>query len=137
MSNAWANPGAVISSPFLAGTMRFQVERRQQIVGQNGRVTTTTTWLVLQGIVTPGGGNAVTREDALQIQGKTISVVTRLPLYGVVQDGVPQVYQPDRIHWRGDVFQVVDLTDAMGYGPGYTSATCASIDLVDRAPART
>lgn len=133
MSLPWLNPGAVIASPFLAGTRAFTIQRRQQTVGANGRTTVTQTNLIGHGIIGPGGGG-VSRENSFQTQGKSITVVTRTRLYGVAADGSGQTFQPDRIVYRGDLFQVVSLTDMTEFGGGFVTAVCNSVDLVDQGP---
>lgn len=133
MSDSWINPGLVIASPFLAGAGTVTVERRQQTIGNNGRVSITTSTITVQGIITPAGAATIAREEAFQVMPKMITVVTRTRLYGVALDPGGQAYQPDRVHWHGDVYQVVSVQDAAGYGPGYVVAHCNSIDYTDHA----
>ena len=134
MSLPWLNPGAAIASPFLAGTRTLIVQRRAESVGSNGRTIVTVTTLSIQGIVTPTGNNGITRENSFQVQGKGITVATRTRLYGIALDQSLQAYQPDRILYRGDAFQVVNVQDATEFGGGWVLATCQSVDLVDQAP---
>ena len=133
MSNPWLNPGLAIASPFLSGTRTFNIERRQETIGSNGRTMVTVTVLLGHGTITPGSGG-VSREDSFETQGKSITVVTRMRLYGVAANGSGQVFQPDRIIWRGDKFQVASLNDMTEFGGGYVVAVCNSVDLVDQGP---
>lgn len=132
----WIDMSQVIASPMLAGTRTFDVERRQESVTEvGGRTVMVTTWLRgCRGVIYPASSNAVSREVALVLQGKGIVVVTTTRLFGVAKDGVAQRYQPDLVHFRGSVYQVVALEDYSEWGSGFVEVPCGTIDYVDLGP---
>ena len=98
------NVSMAITSPMLADG--FSVIRRQQTVGNNGRVTFTPTTIPnLHGTVYPSSKNDLERFPNLQVMGKTITVITRFALRGESETSGTD-YAPDIVQWHGDNFVV-------------------------------
>jgi hypothetical protein len=118
-----------ITSPMFADT--FTVIRRQQTVGDNGRVTfNPTTFPNLHGTVYPSSKNDLERFPNLQVMGKALSVVTRFALRGE-SEVTGTDFAPDIVQWHGDNFVVMDLQDYSSWGNGFILAICQSMDLKD------
>jgi hypothetical protein len=127
------DPTRALSSPYLA--QRFTVIRRPATVSTTGKVQIgPTERLDAIGVITFPSAARLQREDAYQIQGKAISIVTKTRLYGAMRDRAGQQYQPDVILWRGDHYQVVSVDDWTNFGAGFVNALAASTDYVDEAP---
>jgi len=109
-------------------TDAFNIKRRTETVGTDGRVLVGTTTTASRGVVTMAGPNDLARLDDAQRMWRVISVVTAANLRGAVNG-----YQPDVIQWRGDDFIVASIDNYPQFGRGFTQAICVGMDLVDAA----
>lgn len=107
----------------------FVVNRRQEIVGNNGRSTLNVVQSNQQGVVASISPNDLVRRDDYQIGMRGITVVTAFQLQMVVQG-----YQPDVVTWRGDNYIVKHIDYYPQFGTGFYQAECMSIDKVDVVP---
>jgi hypothetical protein len=129
----------VTLDPIVAGET-FLVTRRMEAINQYGERTESTITYSAIGSVTPTGDNSLVREEAYQLQNKTIRVITtfmlRAPSKAPPQPTLSQSdYDPDIVTWRGDFYVVKNVSDYSQYGAGMIEAECAGIDYVDQAPA--
>lgn|ERR1019366_1739770 len=122
----------VLLDPMIAGEA-FLVVRRLEVVNSFGESVVTMQSFAATGSIIPTGNNSLVREEAYQIQAKTIRVVTAFPLRGVSKDSTG-TYQPDIVMWNNDSFIVKSLNDYTSYGVGLVEAECSSIDPVDAPP---
>lgn len=109
------------------------IHRRTEVVNNFGISTTTTELLSAYGIAYPATDNDLKRFPDLQIQGKSIVVITQFMLRGESQLQGSE-FQPDVVVWNGNNFVVKALEDYSLYGRGFVFAICASMDLVDAYP---
>jgi hypothetical protein len=127
----------VLLDPMIAG-QEFLVVRRQQTVNNFGETVIGQAVFSALGSVTPVGANSLLREEAYQVQQKTLRVVTSARLRGVSEDVAGVQFQPDLIYWpvspSGDYFLVKVLNDYSQFGAGVVEAECASIDYSDLPP---
>lgn len=127
------NLTAALSSPMLSDG--FSVIRRQQVVGNNGRVTPTETTIPgLFGPVYPSTPDELRMLADLATNEKAITVLTAFALRGESEVSGTD-FMPDIVVWRGDNFKVAKVQDYSSYGPGFVMALCTSIDLKDAPPA--
>jgi hypothetical protein len=126
---------AVLSSPMLTDT--FTVNRRTQTVGNNGRASTTVqAFTGVVGVVYPSDDNELKRYPDLQVQGDTITVITRFALRGESQISGTN-FQPDLVIWNGRSYLVRVVNDYGNFGGGFIFAICTSITMVDQPPVTT
>ena len=107
----------------------FVVNRRQEVVGNNGRSSLTITPYNAQGVVTSSSPNEMEKLDGYQIGNRGISIVTNFQLQGEVTG-----YQPDVIVWRGDNYVVKHIDYYPQFGSGFYQVECLSIDKTDIVP---
>ena len=126
------NVSPALTSPML--TDQFAVIRRQQVVGNNGRVSYTSTNVPnLCGTVYPSNKNDLERFPNFQVTGKTITVITRYALRSESEVAGTD-YAPDIVQWHGSTFVVAAIEDWGSYGPGFVFALCSSMTLKDSPP---
>lgn len=107
----------------------FNVIRRAETVGTNGRQTTTnTTFSNVVGVVTAIGPNDLDRQDGYEKNYRSISVVTKFNLRGASTG-----YQPDIIFWRGTNYVVRAIDNYPQFGQGFYQVECTSMDQIDDA----
>lgn len=115
----------IVTDPDFAD--RFSVIRRAQTVDGYGRasIAETQTDNVL-GVVTMGSPNDLDRREDYQNFTRSITVVTRFALQGVVTG-----YQPDIILWRGTRHLVKVCQPYPQFGRGFYQAECSSMANTD------
>lgn len=124
----------VLLDPMIAGE-HFTVLRRLEVVDNSGVPTWTwETFPEIIGSVTPTSDQSLVREEAYQVQAKTISVTTQFKLRGAAKNIPGSKYQPDIVVWNDDYYMVRSIDDYSKYGAGFVQAECSSIDMVDQAP---
>lgn len=120
----------VLTSPYLVDF--FNVTRRQEIIGQNGRNSfVALPFSNITGVVTPGKNNSLRREEDQQTQGKSLVISTRFMLRGASQDN-SGAYQPDLVSWGGNSFVVNECRDNSRYGQGFIKAHCEMTDMISQ-----
>ena len=114
----------------------FSVLRRQEYVDDYGisRVVTKTILDVL-GSVQPTGDNSLTRDQAYDVQAKTLKIITQFRLRGVSVSSSDSQYKPDQIQWNDDTYEVRVVDDYSLFGGGFVEAECVQIDYVGTPPA--
>lgn len=123
----------LLSDPDVAGD-GFQVVRRQETVGTNGRPVLTAWLMEAEGAVYPTGPNSLVREEATSAQLNSITVVTAFPLRGVAQDEAGNTFQPDLVLWEDSYYIVSTLNSYMRYGRGFVEAECTEFTYVGPPP---
>lgn len=132
----------VVNDPLLADT--FSVERRTDLVGENGRTTPTPVefFPAITGVVTQQDPGDLLRRDDSQIVPRRIFIAAQFPFRNASrnQDGSVQ-YQPDRITWPVDpsgqpaagatVYTVEEAFPYSRYGAGFHECVCAAQNAVD------
>lgn len=122
---AWMDFSAVVLSPYL--TDRFDVIRRTDTINTHGRsVPRTETLRGKVGVITAASPNDLARLPEAQVQGRSLSIVTKFPLFGM---GVAN--QPDLIVWNGDHFVVLNLEPYPQFGAGFYQSIVSSVDYQD------
>ena len=112
----------IVLDPDFADT--FSVIRRAQVMGTNGVATTSeTTFPNIIGVVTMSSPNDLERRDDYQMMTRSITVVCKFQLQGVVTG-----YQPDIILWRGQRHLVKHVSPYPHFGQGFYEAECSSMD---------
>lgn len=108
---------------------RFDVVRRMETVGTNGRSTTSSqTFKGIIGVVTASSPNDIDRQENYQAMPRIISVVTKFRLRSIVNNE-----QPDIVVWRGSNYLVRQIDQYPQFGNGFVQAECASMDKTDPA----
>lgn len=118
----------LLSDPDLCDV--FDVYRRTETVGSNGRSTTTEAVTAgVVGVVTPGDSGDLLRKDDSQMTSRiiTISTTFRLRASG---DG----FQPDVVLYDGVRFTVKAVKLWNRFGAGYIKAAATSMNAADPAP---
>jgi len=118
-----------VLDPMLADT--FNVIRRMETVGANGRSTTQNqTFKRIVGVVNMSSDAEVVRQQfpEMEFSTRVISVVCKFRLQTAVQN-----YQPDIVVWRGNNYLVQQIALYPQYGAGFYEATCTSMDTADAA----
>ena len=114
--------------------------RISQTVDRNGRVVRFKTPYTVNAVVTATGPDDLQRLPDYEMMNKSISVYCPdFRLQGPVRSAEDNTNnlnetQPDEIFWHGSMFVVISMQDYSGYGRGFTSAVCSSIDMVDAPP---
>lgn len=117
----------VLTDPDIATT--FDVRRRAETVGTNGRsATSDTLFRNVVGVVTAIGPSDLERADGYQVTPRRISVVTKFRLRGEVTG-----FQPDVVVWRGSNYLVKAVDPYPQFGNGFVQAECSSMDKTDPA----
>lgn len=115
----------VLSDPLISST--FDVYRRAETVGTNGRVTITETpFPGITGVVTPQDPAKITRSDASTIVEHAIEVNASF----VFRDA-SLGFQPDRIHWQGRDYYVDSLYPFSHIGAGHQRILAVSLKATD------
>lgn len=108
-------------------TDTFDVIRRQEVIGDNGRSSVVPLTLRRQlGVVTATSPNDLQRQDNYQSMSRSISIVCKLQLRGETSDA-----QPDLVVWRGSQYLVKHVDPYPQFGPGFWQAECSSVEKVD------
>ena len=107
----------------------FTIIRRVQIITQFGRVQTVEKRFTGIGVVVATSPNDLQRVPEMQYMNKSITIYTEWKLQGPAPG-----MQPDEIIWHGSQYLVRSLDDYSGYGRGFITVICLSIDSVDPAP---
>jgi hypothetical protein len=107
----------------------FTIIRRVQIISQFGRVRLVEKRFTGIGVVVASSPNDLQRVPEMQYMNKSITIYTQWKLQGPAPG-----MQPDEIIWHGSQFLVRSLDDYSGYGRGFITVICLSIDSVDPAP---
>lgn len=118
----------VLLDPMLAD--QFDVIRRAEALGTNGRSTLTPTTIPNQvGVVTMASGNDLIRRDDGSMMSRKISVVTPFRLRGPGNG-----FAPDQISLGGVIFTVTEILPYNRYGAGFIEALAESMNASDPAP---
>jgi len=107
----------------------FLIIRRTQLITQFGRVQMIERRYTGIGVVVAASPNDLQRVPEMQYHNKSITIYTQWRLQGPAPN-----MQPDEIIWHGSQYLVRTLDDYSGYGRGFITVTCLSIDAVDPAP---
>jgi hypothetical protein len=107
----------------------FTIIRRVQHVNQYGRVEIVEGRWTGVGVVVASSPNDLQRLPEMQYFNKAVTIYTQWKLQGPAPN-----MQPDEIIWHGSQYLVRSLEDYSGYGRGFISCVCLSIDSVDPAP---
>lgn len=121
------NPGIIVDSPFLSD--EFQVIRKAETVGVNGRSTTSAKQFCAHGVVTQAGRGDLERLDDAQRAEYVISVISQTQLRGPTPGA-----QPDHIKWAGTEFLVIKCLPYPRYGQGWYKILAASQTAIDPMP---
>lgn len=115
-------------------TDNFDVIRRIQNIGDNGRATTQNqTFAGRFGVICAASPNDLERLEDSQRMGRNLSLVTQFQLHGPAeQSGVD--YQPDVVVWGGDQYVVKHVDPYSRYGAGFIQAIIGSMDIIDQPP---
>ena len=106
---------------------RFTVVRRKETVDTHGRATVVEQlFKKVVGVVTMGSPNDLDRREDYQNFTRSITVVTRFAVQGVVAG-----YQPDLIEWRGTRHLVKHVAPYPQFGRGFYQVECSSMNNVD------
>lgn len=108
----------------------FDVIRRQEVVGANGRTTIVTTNIPAQlGAVQPLGDNSLLREEQFTTSNNGVEVWCHTRLFGSGKSAM-LTYQPDLILWDGNYYEVRIVDGWDQFGQGFTHAHCMGYDYV-------
>lgn len=123
----------VTTDPMMADT--FDVERRQDVIGANGRTTPTVveTFMALVGVVTQQDPADLMRRDDGQIVPRRIFVASPFAFRGATKDGppLPVGFQPDLISWNGTKYVVTNVMSYQRFGRGFSEVVAESMTAVD------
>ncbi len=115
----------VLTDPDFATS--FDVYRRTETVGTNGRSTLSTKkYLGQTGVIYPDGDNTLNRGPSFQATPRSITVVCQFALQGEVQGR-----QPDIVFWMGSHYLVRTVEPYGHFGQGFYEAACSSTDYQD------
>ncbi len=123
----------VLLDGFVAAT-RFVVVRRRSWTDVNGIAQKSEQRIPALGSVTPTGDNSLDREDAFQLQSKTLLVITKFFLRAAASDEDGFQWQPDLVFWQDDYFLVSAIEDYTQFNSGFVAATCQSFDYLGDPP---
>lgn len=108
----------------------FNVTRRAEAVGNNGRNTLTTTpFNNVYGDVWPEQPREIDRRPDGSLPQKIISVVTQFALHDNTHG-----FQADLIQWGGDTYVVDRIEDWSHVAPQFIKATCYLYQATATAP---
>lgn len=123
----------VTQDPMFADT--FDVSRRQDVVGANGRTVPTVveTYPGVVGTVTQQDAGTLMRREEGQLIPRRIFVASTFAFRGVSKEGppLPDGYQPDLVDWNGTTYVVTEVMSYQRFGRGHTQAVCESMTAVD------
>lgn len=124
----------VTLDPMLADV--FDVSRRLDIVGTNGRTTPTVveTFPGVVGVVTQQDPGALMRREEGQIVPRRILVASTFAFRGASREtgwALPEGYQPDLIDWNGTTYVVTEVMSYQRFGGGLTEVIAESMTAVD------
>ena len=97
----------------------FQVSRKTQVVGTDGRATETGPPSTQSGVVLPAEGGKLVRTPEGETAMADIEIVTKFLL---TEGG--GATQADIVTWKGSDYTVVDTNDFSEYGVGFIQAFC-------------
>lgn len=100
------------------------VERTTRSVGSNGRVVTSSSEVICEGIIQPASGNDLDRLMEGDRGNATVSVWTS-QLLTIGDDD----HLPDKIHYNGQLWLVKLVDDWLDYGKGFCKAICVCQDM--------
>jgi hypothetical protein len=108
----------------------FQVDRRADVVGTNGRTTPTIvkTFRRVPGVITQQDPADLIRNDDGQYQARIINICTTFALRGVHTAG-----QPDLVTWSGSTYVIKHVVPYSRFGQGTYEATAESMVAVEPA----
>lgn len=119
----------------VVAAVQFSVVRRRSWTDKNGiEHHSRKTIGPLFGSLYPGGKNDYVREDADQLMGKDLEIVTRFRLRSVAETRGGVQWQPDLIRWNGGLFLVDTVRDFTVYGPGFVYCAASSFDYTGAPP---
>lgn len=101
------------------------VTRRMEIMGNDGRVTTSNTVASATGVVTQMEGTLERRDDAEFVPRK-IQIATAYPLREATQG-----YKPDIVTWNGTDYVVIAVYPYNRFGSGLWRAELESFTNID------
>ena len=112
------------------------IYRRQEIVSNKGRATTTPVLIVPApwGVVEPQEDSPLERKEDFQDLPQLIEVHTQYRLRSASETGALVEYQPDTIIWNETTFLVMRVINWSKYGRGYIRALCAATQAMDLPP---
>ena len=122
----------VVDDPMLADV--FAVQRRNDIVGNNGRTLPTVyqTFPRVRGVVTQQDPAEMLKRDDSSSVPSRIFIATRHRIQKASRDPDGRSYQPDLITWNGVVYTVVEVLSYSRYGRGVYEVIAASMNAMDR-----
>lgn len=95
----------------------FDVSRKTQVVGNDGRATETGSTSTQSGVVLPAEGGKLVRTP----EGETVSADIEIVTKFILTEGTGTT-QADIVTWNGDDYTVVDTNDFSEYGVGFIQA---------------
>lgn len=117
---------AVLLDPMF--TSSFDVERRAETVGSNGRATLVpSTFANVVGVITPADPDRLARESEGQSQTRSINVRTRFMLRDASAGSAPDIVIYDGARYE------VKMVKPWKYGQGWYTALASSIAAQDPA----
>lgn len=123
----------VTTDPMMADT--FDVDRREDVVGSNGRTTPTVveSFMGLVGVVTQQDPADLLRRDDGQIVPRRIFIASPFAFRGATKDGppLPVGFQPDLINWNGTTYVVTNVMSYQRFGRGFSEVVAESMTAVD------
>jgi galactose-6-phosphate isomerase len=120
----------LLTDTYIAGE-QFTVYRRTEIVNKFGEnLIGVMVYNNVFGQISPTPKNSLIRHSAFTAQDKSIRVITTWPLTGATMDGSNNLYQPDLVYWKNNLYIVRDLEDYTKYGVGFVVADCEVYDWI-------
>lgn len=107
----------------------IQLTRRAEVIGNNGRMTTSNTVHNIIASVQPQSDQPMIRGPDQQNLPQLIAVITKFRVRPISPG-----YQPDLVLWNGTIFVVNKVYNWSHYGQGYVKAECSSMDHLDQPP---
>jgi hypothetical protein len=104
----------------------FTIQRRQEVIGDNGRTSIIPVVIPALGIVAPEGENSLKRTEDYGLTVKTLVIIT-LTFLTDSKSG----YLPDFIDWAGNRYVVKEVSPYANYGSGFYQAHCESTEQLD------
>lgn len=112
---------------------RFDIKRRAETVGSNGRPVVTETLIKKQvGVFTVASPNDLDRLSEEDRMGRNFVLVTKARLLGPSQSAAGVKYKPDLVVWQGNSYIVKTMEPYTQYGAGFVQAIVGSIDMLDQ-----
>jgi hypothetical protein len=107
----------------------IQLLRRAEVIGANGRMTTTNTSHNIIASVQPQTDQPMIRGPDQQNLPQLIAVITKFRLRGISPG-----FQPDLVLWNDTTFVVNKVYNWSHYGAGFVKGECSSMDHLDQPP---